>query len=137
MCFSNIDITLYDSLSRPLEHSNIDKSLWSDKCDYIDPHKCSNLNPEGYNLTILQLNIRSLLSHQTDLKLLLSLLEKKKSKVDAVLLCETFLTKHTNQLVNIPGYVLIDKNRTNSRGGGVAILLKDNIPYKNGMTSLL
>ena len=33
-------------------------------------------------------------------------------------------------MVNIPGYVLINKNQTNSRGGGVAILLKDNIPYK-------
>ena len=130
MCFSNVDVTLYDSLLRPLEHTNIDKTLWSDKCDYIDPHNCSNLNPDGYNLTILQLNIRSLLAHQTDLKLLLNLLNKKKTKVDAVLLCKTFLTKQTNQLVNIPGYVLINKNRTNSRGGGVAILLKDNIPYK-------
>ena len=130
MCFSNVDVTLYDSLLRPLEHTNIDKTLWSDKCDYIDPHNCSNLNPDGYNLTILQLNIRSLLAHQTDLKLLLNLLDKKKTKVDAVLVCETFLTKQTNQLVNIPGYVLINKNRTNSRGGGVAILLKDNIPYK-------
>ena len=104
--------------------------MWSDKCDYIDPRNCSNLNPDGYNLTILQLNIRSLLVHQTDLKLLLNLLNKKKTKVDAVLLCETFLTKQTNQLVNIPGYVLINKNRTNSRGCGVAILLKDNVPYK-------
>ena len=130
MCFSNVDITLYNSLLGPLEHTNIDNSLWSDKCDYIDPHNCSNLNLDGYNLTILQLNIRSLLAHQTDLKLLLNLLDKKKSKVDAVLLCKTFLTKHTNQLVNIPSYVLINKNRTNSRGGGVAILLKDDIPYK-------
>ena len=130
MCFSNVDTTLYDSLLSPLEQTNTDNSLWIDKCDYIDPHNCSNLNPDGYNLTILQLNIRSLLAHQAALKLLLNLLDKKKSKVDAVLLCETFLTKHTNQLVNIPGYVLINKNRTNSRGGGVAILLKDNIPYK-------
>ena len=130
MCFSNVDTTLYDSLLRPLEQTNTDNPLWSDKCDYIDPHNCSNLNPDGYNLTILQLNIRSLLAHQADLKLLLNLLDKKKSKVDAVLLCETFLTKHTNQLVNIPGYVLINKNRRNSRGGGVAILLKDNFPYK-------
>ena len=110
MCFLNVDTTLYDSLLRPLEQTNTDNSLWSDKCDYIDPHNCSNLNPDGYNLTILQLNIRSLLAHQADLKLLLNLLDKKKSKADAVLLCETFLTKHTNQLVNIPGYVLINKN---------------------------
>ena len=110
MCFSSVNTTLYDSLLRPLEQTNIGKSLWSDKCDYIDPHNCSNLNTDGYNLTILQLNIRSLLAHQSDLKLLLNLLDKKKSRVDAVLLCETFLTKHTNQLVNIPGYVLINKN---------------------------
>ena len=110
MCFSNTDVTLYDSLSRPLELTTTDKSLWSDKCDYIDPYKCTNLNPDGYNLTILQLNIRSLITHQSELKLLLRTLEKKNTNIDIILLCETFLMKKTVQLVNIPGYTLISNN---------------------------
>ena len=49
MCFSKKDITLYDDLSRPLELNNIDTSLWSDKCDYVDPSNCANLNRYNYN----------------------------------------------------------------------------------------
>ena len=84
---------LYDSLMRPLELDNLDKSLWNDKCDYIDLEKCMNFNRENYNLVILQLNVRSLPAHQHEL-LLLRTLENKGSKVNAILLCETFLTRH-------------------------------------------
>ena len=37
------------------------------KCDYVELDKCVNLNPNNYNLIVMQLNIRSLLSHQEDL----------------------------------------------------------------------
>ena len=49
-----------------------DSSLWSDKCDYWEIDHCANLNPENYNFIIMQLNICSLLSNVTELKLLLS-----------------------------------------------------------------
>ena len=58
---------LFDSLSRPLELSKIDESLWSDKCDYLDLSNCKDLNPENYNLVVMQLNIRSILAYQTEL----------------------------------------------------------------------
>ena len=130
MCFSKSNITLYDSLSRPLKLSTWDKSIWSDKCDYVDPLKCINLNPDEYNLVVMQLNIQGLLSHQTRLKHLLQILETRNSKVDAILLCKTFLTKITDKLVNISGYTLINYNRVHAKGGGVAILLRNDIPYK-------
>ena len=57
MCKSSHDETLFDNLSRPLELNNLKEKLWSDKCDYIDRSKCSNLNPENYNLIVIQLNI--------------------------------------------------------------------------------
>ena len=71
MCFTKINKQIFDSLDRPLDLSNNDESLWSDKCDYLDPTNCNDLNPENYNLIVLQLNIRSLLAHQTELKELL------------------------------------------------------------------
>ena len=130
MCFSKSDITLYDSLSRPLKISEVDKSLWSNKCDYIDPLECISLNLDKYNLIVMQLNIQSMLSHQCELKRLLQTLESKNSRVDALLLCKTFLTKLTDKLVNVPGYTLINNNRSHSNGGGVAILLRNDIPHK-------
>ena len=121
---------MFDSLSRPLELTKTDESLWSDKCDYIDPDKCNNLNPEGYNLVVLQHNIKSILAHHTKLHQLLQMMANKNSSVDILLLCETFLTTNTENLVNIPGYKLITNSRKNHKGSGVAILIKEGIPYK-------
>ena len=56
--------------------------------------------------------------------------ETRNSRVDPILLCETFHTKFTDKLVNILGYTLINNNRLHSKGDGVAILLRDDIPYK-------
>ena len=78
MCFSRTDGFLFDSLNRPIELSKTDESLWSDKCDYYDPDRCSNLNPNQFNLIIMQLNIRSILAHQTELAQLLQTMAVKK-----------------------------------------------------------
>ena len=130
-----ISTMVINSQSRPHELSAWDKSIWSDKCDYVDPLKCINLNPDEYNL-VTQLNIQSLLSHQTELKRLLQILETRNSKVDATLLCKTFLTKLTDKVRNIPGYTLINNNRLHAEEGGVAILLRNDITYKKDMTSV-
>ena len=52
-------------LSRDL--NALDASLWNDKCDYIELEECDNLNPNNYNLIVMQLNIRSVLYHQQEL----------------------------------------------------------------------
>ena len=130
MCFSNEDIKLYDNLMWPLELDNHDKALWNGKCDYIELGKCENFNKDNYNFIFMQLNVRSLLAYQWELKHLLRMLEHKGSKVDALLLCETFLTEKTLKLVNIPDYELISNNRRNAKGGGTAILICKNIPYR-------
>ena len=130
MCFTRIGNQLFDSLSRPLELSRIDETLWSDKCDYLDPSNCSDLNPENYNLVLMQLNIRSLLANQTDLRQLLQVMSNKNSSVDVLLLCETFLMPRTEKLVSIPGYCLVTNNRNNYKGGGVAILIREGIPFR-------
>ena len=91
---------------------------------------CSNLNPSNYNLLVLQLNIRSILAHQHELKQLLQDLEKKNSSIDVVLLCETFLTKKTIGMVNVVGYTHVGNYRSMKKGGRVSILIKDGISYK-------
>ena len=119
-----------DVLNRSHNLGEMDESLWNNKCNYADMEMCHNLNPNNYNLLALQLNIRSILTHQHELKQLLWILEKKNSKIDVVLLCETFLTKNTISMVNIPGYTHIGNIRTEKKGGGVSILLKEGMSYK-------
>ena len=77
MCSSKEDISLNDELLRPMDNFLLHESLWNDKCDNIQPDSCVNLNTDNYNIIILQLNIRGLISHQDELKLLLQKLSKK------------------------------------------------------------
>ena len=116
-----------DELGHPLLDTNLPDSLWSDKCDYVDINKCTNLNPDNFNLNILQLNIRSLLSHQHELRLLLQQLNNKNSSVDIIALCETFLMKKVEKLVNIPGYTFYCKSQTDHKGRGVGLLIRNGI----------
>ena len=120
----------YDELLRPLNLTNVHESLWNDKCDYIDPAKCENLNHTGFNLIVLQLNIHSVLKHSYELKSLLRTLESKNFRVDLVLLWETFLTPETVGLVHIPDYTLVSNQRSKSKGGKTAILIRNGIHYK-------
>ena len=125
MYLSKFSTKTHDELERPLNFADVNKSLWNDKCDYIDPDKCKDFNPNGFNLIILQLNIRSLFSNITELKQLLHTQNQKRSCVDIILLCETFLSKNTEKLVNLPDYKIICNNRSTSKGDGTAILLQN------------
>ena len=71
-----------------------------------------------------------MLSNQSKLQQLIRTLDNKGTQVDLILLCETFLNKKTIKLVNIPGYELIASSQESSKGGGTAILIWLNIPYK-------
>ena len=130
MCIDTNELSLFDNLSLPLELNSMDRSLWNDRCDYMDLHDCENLNPKNNNLVILQLNIRSFLSNQTDLRRLLINLEAKNSKIDIALLSETHLVKNTVGFVNIPYYSHIANFRTSMKGGGTSILVQNNIPFR-------
>ena len=113
-----------------MESDFSDSGLWNDKCDYYELGKVVNFNPECYNLVVLQLNIRSMLTNLSKLRQLISTLDNKGTQVDLILLCETFLNRKTIKLAKIPGYELITNCRETSKGGGMAILIRSNIPYK-------
>ena len=111
------DSSQIDMLLRSRDYDELDSSLWNDKCDYIELEKCSNLNPNNYNLIVMQLNVRSLLAHQYELCQLLRTTERKNSRIDIVLLCKTFLSKQTVPMVRIPRYTHVGNYRKNKKGG--------------------
>ena len=121
---------LEDSLHRFRDLRELDNALWNDKCDYMGIENCANLNPNNYNLIVLQLNIHSLLSHQHDLSQLIRTTEKKNSRIDIILLCKTFLSKNTYNMVKIHGYTHVCNFRKDKKGGGVSILVRDGIAYR-------
>ena len=100
---NNID---YDALLRSRDYDTLNASLWNDKCNYMEVGKCNNLNPNNYNLIVMQLNIRSALGHQQELCQLLRSTENKNSWIDVILLCETFLSSKTKSMVDIPGFYI-------------------------------
>ena len=79
MCLSKCEKNSTDNLNRPLHSDELYNTLWNNKCDYIEVKNYTNLNPDNYNLLVMQLNIQSILSHQLELKQLLRTLEKKNS----------------------------------------------------------
>ena len=119
-----------DNLGQSLNTFNLPSCLWSDRCDYIEVDKCINLSPMNYNFVAMQLNIRSLLSNQVDLKLLLNDLSLKNSAVDALMLSEMYITSKTEKLINMKGYSIHTMNRVNSKGGGTAVLINKEIKHK-------
>ena len=121
---------MHDELLCPLTNNSLDESLWNNKCDYIDLDSYNDLNPNGLNLVVCQLNVCCLLSSQDGIKQLLAQLKCKSSRVDIVILCETFLRDHTESLVNIPRYNLISKHQQQSNGGSTAILVCEGIIHK-------
>ena len=84
----------------------------------------------NYNFVAMQLNIRSLLLNQVDLKLLLNDLSLKNSAVDALMLSEMFITSKTEKFINMKGYSIHTMNRVNSKGGGTALLINKVIKHK-------
>ena len=63
-------------------------------------------------------------------KILLQQLKNRNSTVDIVALDKTFLTKKPEKLVHIPGYQTVFNSRSDSKGGGTGLLIKDGIQYK-------
>ena len=111
MCFSKSDIpTLFDNLGRPLDLITTDSSLWNDKCDYVEPHDICNFNQTGNNLTVLQLDIRSLLGKQQELLQFLNDLSHKNSLPKLILLSKTHLNGSKIRHVNIPNYKILYQN---------------------------
>ena len=95
-------------------------------CSYVDVVKSINSNQK--DLRILHHNIRGVSSKTTELKHLIDNIFSNETP-DIILLCETWLNVNS-PILQIPGYRIETTNRNTKPGGGVAILIADNIQYR-------
>ena len=124
MCLQHKD-DLIDRLGNKLQKFDFVDHI-EDRCDYFEVNDDQSWCCRTRDLTIMQLNIRGLIGKQNDLlKLANSLCGMQ--KLDIILLQETWLKKDTLCRVNIPGYKHYAAHRINKSGGGVSILVSDNL----------
>ena len=123
MCIHQV--TRLDSLGREAELLKF-IDCESDTCDYVEMSNCAELQVKDCDLTSLQLNVRGLLSKQSDLlKLINSCLGKH--VLDCITLQETWLTPNSKDLAYIPGYKHHFETRSSKKGGRVSVLVKSEL----------
>ena len=116
------------------EHERIELQYWElsndflGNCDYVETDNCEEIQIGNNDLSMMQLNIRGLVGKQQDLKYLLSKCTKE-SKVDIVILVETWLTQESMSRIHMPGYSYVGKSRKTKKGGGVDFLVRNQIAY--------
>ncbi|CAH1245976.1 ANTXR1 [Branchiostoma lanceolatum] len=77
-------------------------------------------------LMLTHQNIRSLPAKHTDLQIL-----SAESQMDIIGLTETHLNEHfPDNIIQLPGYVLLRKDRGSRHGGGIAMYIKDSLAFK-------
>jgi len=84
-----------------------------------------NIGKNQNKLSFLCINTRSVLPKVDDLLLLLSQIPVK-----IIALTETWLSPDTESQLNIPGYRVICKSRKAEMGGGIALIIREDIVYK-------
>ena len=99
-----------------------------DCCDYRDYSNIETVTKFS-GLAILQYNIRGLLGKQDSLRLLLNNI-RKDCRVQVILLAETWLNNNSVKRVKIPGYSFVGSHRKSKRGGGIGILISQNLEYR-------
>ena len=131
MCLQN-SINEFNSYNRleSLDHDTFMKSNYlRDECDYIEIDDCKDIPSGVHDLTILELNVRGLVSKQHDLSVLLRNCTQM-GRVDVVLLVETWVTADSEGRIWLPGYTYYGKKRLHKKGGGVGILVRDGLRFK-------
>ena len=97
-----------------------------DSCDYIEPEQLSTKESNRANLKAIQINCRGIKSKLDDLEELLAQINEP----DLALLSETWLKEGEERFIDIKGYRYEGVPRRQKKGGGVGILIKDNLKYR-------
>ena len=104
--------------------------------DYIDPvvNDCKYMNCCDFQfnnvnkISIMHVNSRSLFKNYDDFVVFLSCVKHKFSVIG---ISETWFKQTTDtRMFDIPGYSLLQVCRSNKRGGGVLLYIRDGIDYK-------
>jgi len=99
------------------------------KTSFTDFDEFSKMYKNCKTPIILSLNIQSLHSKFNDLKNLLLSLCNQKTNVVAIALQEIWQIPHSDML-NIPNFTFVFKQRTQCRGGGVAFFIHNDYSFK-------
>ena len=99
-----------------------------DECDYMDLTESNLIEIKECDLNIIHLNIRGIISKQSQLTNLLHTCIGK-HLIHIATINETWLTKDNEHLLNIPDYQVIKRNRIGKKGGGVCILVHKSLYY--------
>ena len=95
-------------------------------CDYVECNNSIVINDD--DLWFLELNVRGLYSKMSVLLHLIDSVSSERSP-DVLLLCETWLTKHTPTF-NVPGYKICRTDRSGKCRGGMCILTSEKVRTK-------
>lgn len=117
-------------------HSNIDpdfnlldaftsSSPYYSIINFLNMINNNDLNSNNF-LSILHINSRSLLNKLSDLLLLNNAIG---NYFNVIVISETWLNDESVNLIDLPGYNFLFKNRSNKKGGGVGIFLKLGLDY--------
>ena len=94
---------------------DFEDNIFRSESDYFDAGELSTLMFPHGNLNIIQLNVRGLLSKQSQLNELINRLEKSLD-LHALVLCETWLTPETKNLLKVNGYSYTGTERIGKKG---------------------
>ncbi len=96
-------------------------------CNYFLPSDFTKINACSENLSILNLNIRSIANKFDTFKHLLNSLNHDFSIIS---LTETWLNDQNSETFNLGNYNFVCSNRSNRKGGGVGFYVSNNLNYK-------
>lgn len=90
----------------------------------------------GSDLTVLSLNIRSLVNKLSLLELFLSSLSVHNKQVDVLFLSETFLKAANTNFYNIDGYKAYHFPRESRNGGGISFFIREDLKVDHKIQKL-
>ena len=94
-----------------------DLELFTYNSDYLDVDELSASMCQQSNLNIIQLNVRGLLSKQSQINDLITRIEKS-LEIHALILCETWLTSEIKNLIKINNFTYSGVEGEGRKGGG-------------------
>jgi exonuclease III len=97
--------------------------------DYLENefNNISNINAMQSNFSIIHINARSL---SKNIEMLHTYLHLLHHQFTVVAVTETWGTESNSDFLHLDGYTRFLKNRSNNRGGGVALFVKNSVPVK-------
>ena len=104
-------------------------NVLEDSCTYVDLTELESCPGNPSSLNLLQLNSRGVLGKQERIKLLLKEL-RKDCNIHVVFLVETWLTNKNSKRLKIPRYNFVGSHRKCKQGGGVGILIAQQLEFR-------